>query len=87
MLLLFQARKIADQAYSVAVSTVEGPSMTSYSEGPSQHRPHVRRQVREMRMFRMAGFLLGYFTLSWLPFTIYEFSCILTDCSVSEYVS
>ena len=49
---------------------------------------------KEMKLFRMAGFLLGYFAFAWTPFIIFEFvyiTCrIETDdrakCEVERYL-
>ena len=40
----------------------------------------------ELKMFRVAGMLLGYFTFAWAPFVIFEFVSIVHTSEINRYV-
>ncbi len=41
---------------------------------------------KEMRLLGTAGILIGYFTLAWMPYIIFEFISVKTQHNVDRYV-
>ncbi len=41
---------------------------------------------KEIKSFVMAGILIGYFTLAWTPYIIFEFLSLRGDVCMDKYV-
>ena len=50
---------------------------------------HARRiwlLKKDMRLFGVAGILIGYFTLAWAPYIVFEFVSIVTGEDLNRYI-
>lgn len=50
---------------------------------------HARRiwlLKKEMRLFGVAGILIGYFTLAWAPYITFEFVSIIKEEDLDRYI-
>ena len=41
---------------------------------------------RELRMFKMAGLLLGYFAFAWVPFAALEFCLVIKHMHINKWI-
>ena len=41
---------------------------------------------RELRMFKMAGLLLGYFAFAWVPFAALEFCLVIRQIHINKWI-
>ena len=54
-----------------------------------QNEGHARRiwlLKKEIRLFGVAGILIGYFTLAWTPYIVFEFISIVKGQDLDRYI-